>query len=140
MLKLGSKSINSLFDKPQLYNDIDISFKINPITRDINTLSQFASIQQSVENLLQTSFYDVQFHPEIGTILRGMLFKNHTSSNVSTLASSIESFLGAYETRIQVSHVNVLMPTPNTLQLILNYVVIGKIGIQTQSITLNRIR
>ena len=63
------------FERKNLFKDFDISFSNNPITGDIGTKSDINAINQSVENLINTNYYERPFNPTFGCNIRGLLFE-----------------------------------------------------------------
>ena len=59
----------------RIYKDLDLNFGRNPITNDVNKLTDVEAVKRSVRNLINTNHYERPFHPEIGSGLRGMLFE-----------------------------------------------------------------
>lgn len=139
---MASKNINELFQSQQNYNDIDLSFTVNPITRDINRLGSLDSIKQSVSNLLQLNVYDIEFHPEIAANVRGLLFELESSDAVAGLAKSLQRYLGRYEPRIQVQTINIDTSgiDNNAIGIQVSYIVVGRIQQVVQTVTMNRVR
>ena len=49
------------------YSDLDLDFKINPITGDINKKKGADAIKRSIRNLIFTNYYERPFKMEIGS-------------------------------------------------------------------------
>lgn len=139
---MTTKNISELFQETSKYNDIDISFAINPVTRDINRLSDSNSIKQSVANLLRLRFYDIQFHPEIGSKVSGMLFELASSDGLSSLAGYLQTYLGNYEPRIQVKSLNVdtTQIDSNSISINIQYIIVGRVQSISQTVSMDRVR
>lgn len=89
------------------YADFDMSFKRHPITGDIGTKTDLEAVKQSIRNLIKCAPYDRKFHPEIGTRIKGMLFREVTSMSIRMIKTLISESLENYEPRIMVDRVDV---------------------------------
>ena len=49
------------------YTDLDLSFKVNPFTKDIYLKTDEDAVKTALRNLIQTRNFERPFHPEIGT-------------------------------------------------------------------------
>lgn len=88
-----------------IYSDFDIEFNLNRKTGDINIKRNLESIKQSIWCLLQTSFYDRKWHPEIGSYFPKMLFKQAHPAFFHVLEDQISELLRLYEPRISLGGV-----------------------------------
>lgn len=84
-----------------------MSMAAHPVTGDFVRVYDVKNIKQSVKNLLLTQHYEKPFHPEIGSPLNGLLFEPMNINTISAIKSTIEDMLGAYETRIEVTQIDV---------------------------------
>lgn len=89
------------------YSDIDLSFKLNPMTGDIAKKLDENAINQSIHNLITFKIFDVPFHPEINGSVRQLLFENMSPVIVTTAQEMVYSVLNSYEPRINVLNVDV---------------------------------
>ena len=60
------------------FKDLDLDFGLNPVTKDVNKLTDAEAIKRSVRNLINTNHFERPFHPEIGGNVRALLFENMT--------------------------------------------------------------
>ena len=56
------------------FKDFDLTFRRNPITNDVNTLSNEGAIKESVKNIVRYNFYEKPFLPNFGGNITGALF------------------------------------------------------------------
>ena len=63
----------------RVYKDLNLNFSINPVTGDVNTVTDVIAVKRSVRNLLLTNHYDRPFHREIGSNVPHLLFENFVS-------------------------------------------------------------
>ena len=90
----------------RIYKDLDLDFGRNPVTNDVNRLTDVEAVKRSVRNLINTNHYERPFHPEIGSNLRAMLFENITPQITHVISKQIELLLKNYEPRCRLVQVN----------------------------------
>ena len=96
-----------VFERKNVYKDLDFSFKSLALTRDLGTKSDTNAINQSVKNLVMTNFGERPFHPEIGSDVNALLFEPASSISFSALEDAIETVLNNFEPRISLRDVRV---------------------------------
>ena len=90
------------------YRELDLNFGANPITGDINALTDEAAIKASLKNLVLMIHYDKPFHPEIGSGVRELLFENFTPITANHIKRKIEEVINNFEPRVQLIDVSVI--------------------------------
>lgn len=100
-------AIQQKFRRKNRYKDFDLSFTKHPLTNDIGVKTDVAAINQSVKNIINTSFYERPFQPTFGSNVRGLLFEPADPITISNLRQVITVALANYEPRIDVLEVNV---------------------------------
>ena len=73
------------------YLDFDLGFGRNPITNDLNKRINANAIKQSVKNLVLTHFYEVPFHPEVGSQIYHALFENFSPMTYTIINTNRQS-------------------------------------------------
>ena len=72
------------------YRDLDLSFKVHPIKKDINKhIGEYAVIN-SIKNLMLLGHYEKPFRPDIGSNLRRLLFEPMDNVTSATLEREIK--------------------------------------------------
>ena len=89
----------------RIYKDLDLNFGRNPITNDVNKLTDVEAVKRSVRNLINTNHYERPFHPEIGSDVRAMLFEPMTPLTALNLQRKVEEVLTNFEPRIRLVQV-----------------------------------
>ena len=56
--------------------DLDLSFKVNPFTKDLYLKTDEEAVKTALKHLIQTRNFERPFHPEIGTQVHSLLFEN----------------------------------------------------------------
>ena len=74
----------------RVYKDLNLNFDVNPVTKDVTTVSDVNAVKRSVRNLLMTNHYDKPFHPEIGSNIPYLLFENFGPITGNQLSRAIE--------------------------------------------------
>ena len=87
------------------YADLSFDFTANPVTGDVNTVTDVIAVKRSVRNLLLTNHYDRPFHPEIGSNVPHLLFENLNPVTGNQLSRTIEEMIGNFEPRARVENV-----------------------------------
>lgn len=88
------------------YTDLDLSFSAHPITGDILKKKDDAAIIGSVWNLLQTSFYERLFQPQIGSNLRRLLFEPVDELTSISIVDDIKLTIKNFEPRVDLVAIN----------------------------------
>ena len=89
----------------RIYKDLDLDFGRNPVTNDVNKLTDVEAVKRSVRNLINTNHYERPFHPEIGSGIRGLLFEPMTPLTSLALQRKVEEVLLNFEPRISLVQV-----------------------------------
>ena len=89
----------------RIYKDLDLDFGRNPVTNDVNKLTDVEAVKRSVRNLINTNHYERPFHPEIGSGIRGLLFEPITPLTSLALQRKVEEVLLNFEPRISLVQV-----------------------------------
>ena len=128
------------------FKDIDLDFGRNPVTNDVNVIEDAIAIKRAVRNLIQTSFYERPFHPELGCGIRGLLFENYSPITNVFLKRKIEECLINNEPRIQLTGIIINGDEfeeyidNHKLDIEIHFNIIGVPHPQSVSITLQRLR
>lgn len=126
---------------PVVFSDIDLRFEKNPLTRDIARKNNDEAIKNSLRNLIMTSFYERPFNSALGSPIRSMLFEPITPMLGVVIKKSIEQVITNFEPRVDLSQVLVTaQPDNNSLQVTIEYTILGTQAIKTFSLILERTR
>jgi len=101
---MATVTINSA----RTFRDLDLSFTIHPIKKDINIHKNEYAVINSVKNLVLLNFYEKPFQPEIGSNIRRLLFENIDSIVASQIEKSLGETISNFEPRVQMKKINVL--------------------------------
>lgn len=113
--------------KFQTFKDLSITFKPHPITGDLISVKDEASIKQSIVNLLLTNKGERFFDADLGSDLYSLLFEPLDFGVASLVQNVVSETLERYEPRINVISV---IATPNFddngFDLSLTFEIIGR--------------
>jgi len=88
--------------KSYKFSDIDLDFKKNPVSGDVNILTDDVAIKRSVKNLVLTSRFERLFQPDVECRITDQLFENMDPLAEIRIEQAIRHTLSIYEKRIQV--------------------------------------
>lgn len=97
----------------RIYSDLNLNFTSNPVTGDVNKVTDVNCVKRSIRNLLLTNHYDRPFHPEIGSNIPALLFENFGPVTGNQLSRSVEETIATFEPRARVESVE-CFPIPDT--------------------------
>lgn len=77
--------------------DIDLSFRKNPLTGDLATVTKSNAINQAMKNLLLTEYYKRGFNIEVGCNLNALVFSLYSPLQQQTIRDLIKRSLDNFE-------------------------------------------
>ncbi len=92
---------SSNISRGNVYSDLDLSFNIHPTTNDIRPVLDIDAVKNSISNLVQTSFLERPFHPEIGAGIRALLFEPVDLFTALSLKDTIATVIDQFEPRVK---------------------------------------
>jgi phage baseplate assembly protein W len=123
------------------YSDLDLDFKINPITGDINKKKGVDAVKRSIRNLIFTNFYERPFNSELGSGVPRLLFDNVDVMTASMIKDAIIILINTYEPRVQLIDVRVYADIDNHgFNVQLEYVILNTETPSTFNLFLEKIR
>ena len=125
------------------YNDLDINFSKNLITKDVGTKNYNDAVKQSIKTLIMLDRFDKPFHPEISCGVRGLLFELSSPVTAALIAKSIEDCINTYEPRVNLIDVGVISMDEQTYQVTILYSIVNNpdpVDTQELEFSLERIR
>lgn len=108
------------------FKDVSSSFKVNPLTYDLISISNETAIARSIRNLVYTLQGERFFQSNLGCNVSQSLFENITDSTASSIRTDIENTINNYEPRVSLIDVEV---NPNydeyAYDVVIRYNIIG---------------
>ena len=87
------------------FKDVSMSFKYNPLSGDLITLSNENAIARAVRNIVSTTPGEKFFDPDFGSSVGEILFENVDDITAVSIQDEIKSCLGNYEPRVELIEV-----------------------------------
>ena len=123
------------------YADLDLLFRPNPVTGDINPIRDVDAVKKSVQNLVLTNFQERPFQPEIGSGVRGLLFEPADDITIHGIEEAVRRVLANFEPRARILEVDSVFDEGlNAYRLTLEFQVITTGQVATTTIVLERTR
>ena len=103
------------------YKDIDLSFKVNPFTKDIYLKTDEEAVKTAIKHLIRTKNFERCFHPEIGTQVHNLLFEPLSAPVKIALEQTITESITRFEPRVRLIEVTV-SETTDVNELLVNVI------------------
>ena len=87
--------------------DLDLSFKVNPFTKDLYLKTDEDAVKTALKHLILTKNFERPFHPEIGTQVQSLMFENFSPAVKIALERTIQETIELFEPRIRLISVTV---------------------------------
>jgi len=89
------------------YKDLDLNFKVHPVTKDVLKRTGNAAIIGALRNLILTNVGEKPFQPNFGSRIRGLLFEDVSFITANIMQTEIENTIKNFEPRIGVDAIRV---------------------------------
>jgi len=123
------------------FRDIDLSFRINPFTKDLYTKTDEEAVKTALKNLILTKNFERKFHPEIGTQVQSLLFENNSPAVLIAMDRTIRESIERFEPRVRIVDLQINETNdPNELQVYLVFSFKNVDNPITLTTTLTRVR
>jgi len=100
-------AVKKLKDPILSFSGLDMDFKINELTKDIDPITGVESVKQSLKNLLMLRKNEKPFHPEIYSGVMDLLFEPANPLVVFQLKRQIKELIVSYEKRVRASDIKI---------------------------------
>lgn len=131
----------SIVARDNTYSDLDLVFKPNPSTGDINPVKDIEAIKRSIKNLVLTNFHERPFQPEIGSGVRALLFEPVDTITAHELEQAIIRVISNFEPRVTILDVKVVDNSDfNEYDITIEFRIITTSQVGTTTIALERLR
>ena len=92
----------------QVYKDLSMSFKSNPLNDDLIGLKNESAIARSIKNLVFMRKGEKFFDPEFGSELSASLFENIDDVTALTMRDDIDYMIRVHEPRVDVINIEII--------------------------------
>jgi phage baseplate assembly protein W len=89
------------------FSDLDLSFIIHPVKKDVVLKTNSEAIKQSLRCLILTNHYERLFHPEIGCNLSKLLFEPMMPIIENYIETEIYTIITNFEPRVKLVSIEV---------------------------------
>tara|TARA_B110000285_G_scaffold86046_1_gene98698 strand:+ start:105 stop:524 length:420 start_codon:yes stop_codon:yes gene_type:complete len=139
-MAIDIKNESSTIVSKNLWKDLDLLFRVHPVTGDVVTRTDVEAVKRSVRNIVLTNKYERPFKPNFGTSLRELLFELNTSRQLKKVQRRIKETLEKTEPRIM--NVSVLLSNDDSheVNITIIYDIKNSIRNQEQEFTVTRAR
>lgn len=87
------------------FKDVSLTFKANPITKDLLSIKNEVAIARSIRNLMSTYPGERPFAPSLGSDITRSLFENFDTLTASDIKDQITTTITLYEPRVKLDNV-----------------------------------
>lgn len=87
------------------FKDVSLTFKANPINKDLLSIKNEVAIARSVRNLISTYPGERPFAPSLGSDITRSLFENFDSLTASDIKDQISTTISLNEPRVKLDKV-----------------------------------
>jgi phage baseplate assembly protein W len=123
------------------FKDLDLSFNIHPVKKDINKHLDEQAVINSLKNIILTNHYEKPFNPDYGSNIRALLFENIDAITAITLEREILQTIENFEPRVSVSKVTAVPDFDNNgYSIKLDFFIINLTNPITIQFLLQRVR
>lgn len=89
------------------FTDLDLSFRVNPFTKDLYLKTDEEAVKTALKHLIQTRNFERPFHPEIGTQIHSLMFENFSSAVKIAMQRTIQESIEKFEPRVRLIDVDI---------------------------------
>lgn len=89
------------------FTDLDLSFRVNPFTKDLYLKTDEEAVKTALKHLIQTRNFERPFHPEIGTQIHSLMFENFSSAVKIAMQRTIQESIEKFEPRVRLVDVDI---------------------------------
>lgn len=123
----------------KIYSDIDLSFKIHPISRDINTLYNEEAVKRALKHIIMLDKRN-PFHPERNISIRDLLFEPNTLVTRERIEKRIKLIVEQYMPRIELINILVESTKPDSFSVDITFRIKNILKEITTTLYLQRVR
>ncbi len=96
-------------NKSYTYRDLDVSFQINPITKDIDVSDDYSAIENGIYNLFLFKQGERIINPEFGNSLYKYLYEPINELTANKIGNEIYSMFDRWEPRVKINDIKITM-------------------------------
>ena len=123
------------------FRDLDLNFTRHPATNDVATRIGDQAIIRSLRNLVNMANYDKPFHPEVGGVIRQLLFENVNAMAAQNIKTAVKDVINNFEPRVSLIDVVVqAQEDMNRYDVSISFYIVNQATPTTINVFLERVR
>jgi phage baseplate assembly protein W len=123
------------------FRDLDLNFTRHPATNDVATRIGDQAIIRSLRNLVNMANYDKPFHPEVGGVIRQLLFENVNAMTAQNIKTAVKDVINNFDPRVSLIDVVVqAQEDMNRYDVSISFYIVNQATPTTINVFLDRVR
>ena len=134
-------AVNRIKDPVLLLSDMDMDFTINPLTKDVSSVTGENTVKQALKNLLRFRKYDKPFHPEVDAGVMDLLFEPANPIIIFQIKRKIVETINSYESRVRGLQVDIVdLSEENAYRIDVQFQIQNSVETYRTTVIVERIR
>ena len=134
-------AVNRIKDPVLLLSDLDMDFTINPLTKDVSSVTGENTVKQALKNLLRFRKYDKPFHPEVDAGVMDLLFEPANPIVIFQIKRKIVETINSYESRVRGLQVDIVdLSEENAYRIDVQFQIQNSVETYRTTVIVERIR
>jgi len=134
-------AVNRIKDPVLLLSDLDMDLTINPLTKDVSSVTGENTVKQALKNLLRFRKYDKPFHPEVDAGVMDLLFEPANPIVMFQIKRKIVETINSYESRVRGLQVDIVdLSEENAYRIDVQFQIQNSVETYRTTVIVERIR
>jgi phage baseplate assembly protein W len=134
-------AVNRIKDPVLLLSDLDMDLTINPLTKDVSSVTGENTVKQALKNLLRFRKYDKPFHPEVDAGVMDLLFEPANPIVIFQIKRKIVETINSYESRVRGLQVDIVdLSEENAYRIDVQFQIQNSVETYRTTVIVERIR
>jgi phage baseplate assembly protein W len=134
-------AVNRIKDPVLLLSDLDMDLTINPLTKDVSSVTGENTVKQALKNLLRFKKYDKPFHPEVDAGVMDLLFEPANPIIIFQIKRKIVETINSYESRVRGLQVDIVdLSEENAYRIDVQFQIQNSVETYRTTVIVERIR
>lgn len=134
-------AVNRIKDPVLLLSDLDMDLTMNPLTKDVSSITGENTVKQALKNLLRFRKYDKPFHPEVDAGVMDLLFEPANPIVIFQIKRKIVETINSYESRVRGLQVDIVdLSEENAYRIDVQFQIQNSVETYRTTVIVERIR
>ena len=134
-------AVNRIKDPVLLLSDLDMDLTMNPLTKDVTSVTGENTVKQALKNLLRFRKYDKPFHPEVDAGVMDLLFEPANPIVIFQIKRKIVETINSYESRVRGLQVDIVdLSEENAYRIDVQFQIQNSVETYRTTVIVERIR